>query len=341
MTATVSNQPFSPQQAQASSSQSKGRAQRKRLGPRFSIRGSVKKLKIGAASIAIIAVLTYGVGGSLVHEVDNNASFTVENVPAGASTSVAVAAALIDREINEHGWTPNDPWFAPTAFLDNMPNFQAGMMRSIGRFSFELLDQVARRRATSASDGDLERATGLLQFPPDVWVFDLDQSFLPTVPSETQYREGMRALLSYNERLAAGDAVFERRADTLAGSLTRISADLGSLSAQLESAKQTGWWIFSTKADDVFYVNKGMMYGYYTLLSAFGKDFENVIRERNLEAVWEQTLNSLRQGASLQPTIVLNADIERSVFANHLALQGFYLKRAMLQLDEVVNVLAI
>jgi hypothetical protein len=170
---------------------------------------------------------------------------------------------------------------------------------------------------------------------------DLSRSFLPTVPSENQYREGLAALQNYNARLAAGEAVFERRADTLANTLSRISADLGSLTAQVEQAQQSGWWVFSTQSDDVFYQNKGMLYGYYVTLSALGEDFEPVIRERKLGAVWEQTLDNLRRGAQLRPMVVLNGDIERSIFANHLALQGFYLKRAILQLEEVVKVLAV
>jgi len=296
---------------------------------------------MGAAGLLLALSLNYGVGGPLIHTVDNGSDFRPAEIPENASVAVATAAALIEREVNQNRWTPNDPWFAPSAMLDNMPNFQAGVMRSVGRFSFEMLDQVARRRNTSAADADLERASGFLQFPPDVWVMDLSQSFLPTAPSESQYREGLAALQRYNERLAAGDAIFERRADTLAGPLSRISADLGSLTAQLEAAQQTGWWVFSNTADDVFYQNKGMLYGYYAMLSGMGEDFERVIRERNLEAVWQQTLDSLSQGAQLQPAVVLNGNIETSIFANHLALQGFYLKRAIIQLEEVVAVLAV
>lgn len=311
------------------------RPRRSRL--RFGRRG----VALTSCALLLGAVVSFGVIGPLNHVIAADPEFRAQAPHQNASIAVATAAALIDREVNAHGWTPNDPWFAPTAMLDNMPNFQAGVLKAVGRFSFEMLDQIARRRGSSSADPDLERASGFLQFPPDIWIMDFSRSLLPTIPSESQYREGQAALERYNDRLASGNAIFERRADTLAGTLSRIAADLGSQTAQLEQARQSGWWIFSHTADDAFYVNKGMLYGYYVTLAALGEDFAAVIRERNLERVWEQTLDSLRQGSQLQPLIVLNGDRDRSIFANHLALQGFYLKRAILQLEEAVSVLAI
>ncbi|KAA9005776.1 DUF2333 family protein [Histidinibacterium aquaticum] len=302
---------------------------------------SRRLLKLTTATAIVAVIANFTVLAPLTHEIDDNPEFRAANVPENASAAVATAASLIDREVNANGWTPNDPFFAPSAVLDNMPNYQSGITKAVGRFSFELLDQIARTRGSSSADPDLERATGFLQFPPDIWVWEPSSSILPTVPSETQYRQGLEALERYNARLSAGDAVFERRADTLAGALSRIAADLGSQTAQLERAQRSGWWIFSRTADDVFYQNKGMLYGYYVTLAALGEDFEPIIRERNLSTVWGQALDSLRQGSQLSPIIVLNGDRDRSIFANHLALQGFYMKRAILQLEEAVSVLAI
>ncbi|WP_244437557.1 DUF2333 family protein [Roseivivax isoporae] len=300
-----------------------------------------RALKVTALVLVLAVTVNYAVLGPLTHRIDSDPGFRAAAVPQNGSAAVATAAALIDREVNLHGWTPNDPLLAPAAVLDNMPNFQAGVMKAVGRFSFELLDQIARTRGSSSADPDLERASGFLQFPPDIWMWDPSRSLWPTVPSEGQYRQGLAALERYNARLSMGQAVFERRADTLAGTISRISADLGSQTAQLERAQRTGWWIFSRTADDVFYQNKGMLYGYYVMLAALGEDFAPVIRERNLSLVWGQALESLRQGSQLSPMIVLNGDRDRSIFANHLALQGFYMKRAILQLEEAVSVMAV
>jgi hypothetical protein len=302
---------------------------------------SWRSVKIVIAALLLGVAVNYGVLAPLTHEIDNNPEFRAISVPENGSAAVATAAALIDRELNLHGWTPNDPWFAPAGVLDNMPNFQTGVVNAVGRFSFEMLDQIGRRSGSSSADPDLERASGFLQYPPYIWVWEPSQSFLPSVPSEHQYRQGLAALESYNARLGQGEAVFERRADTLANALSRIADDLGSQTSQIDRAQDTGRWIFSQTADDVFYRNKGMLYAYDVILASLGEDFGQVIRENNLGPIWDQALNSLRQGSQLRPTIVLNGRTDRSIFANHLALQGFAMKRAILQIQELVSVLAI
>lgn len=308
---------------------------------RFRLRLNWRKVKIVIGALLLLVVVNYGVLGTMAHNIDPNPEFRATSVPESGSAAVATAAALIDRELNLHGWTPNDPWFAPTVFLDNMPNFQTGVVSAIGRFSFEMLDQIGRRTGSSSADPDLERASGFLQYPPNIWVWEPSTSFLPAVPSERQYRQGLSALQSYNARLARGEAVFEQRADTMAAVLSRISDDLGSQTSQIDRAQKTGWWMFSQYADDVFYRNKGMLYAYDIILASLGEDFSRVIQENNLGPIWAQTLNSIRQGSQLRPAIVLNGNLDRSIFANHLALQGFAMKRAILQLQELVSVLEV
>lgn len=307
----------------------------------FRFRVTARGLRNGLLAMAIGSALYWGGGALLLHRVDDDLSYRPASLPTGGSSAVAMAAGLIEREVDAHAWTPNDPWFAPNALLDNMTNYQQGMLKAIGRFSFEMLDQMARTRGSSSNDPDLARAAGYLQFPADVWVFDLEKSWLPTVPSEDQYRAGQRALLRYNDRLADGRAIFQERADAFAGALQRISADLSSQTAQLDRARDTGWWVFSAYADDVFYENKGMLYAYAMLLSALGEDVDGLIAERGLAVMWAQMIDSLEHAAALHPLVVLNAGSDSSIFANHLLLQGFYMKRAILQLEEIVNVLAI
>lgn len=87
------------------------------------------------------------------------------------------------------------------------------MPKAVGRFSFELPDQIARARRSSSADPDLAGANGFLQYPPDICAWEPSRSLLPTVPSENQYRQGLAALERYNARLSAGSAVFERRAE--------------------------------------------------------------------------------------------------------------------------------
>ena len=130
---------------------------------------SGKVWKRTAVIVAFLLLVYYPIGMIWVHTVDDDTTFRAPEVPAGASHAVAVTAALINREIDVHRWTANDPWFLPPAALDNMPNFQQGIIAALSRLSIELLDQIGRTRGSSEADDDLIKAVGLLKYPGTVW----------------------------------------------------------------------------------------------------------------------------------------------------------------------------
>lgn len=284
-------------------------------------------------------ILYFGVLGNMMHRIDADIDFIPPAAVEGGSHAVNMAEALIMREVSTHRWTANDPVFFPTAFHDNMPNYQRGMMRAISRFTMELENQIGRLRGSSAIDPDLERASGLLQFPTDVWIFDLDQSFLPIQPADTQFESAARALRNYNQRVALGVATFETRADALSLTIARIASELGSRAALVDEHLRRDGFIIDFMSDDIFYFNKGMAYASYLLLRELGRDFDGVITGMGLTRVWQQTLYSLREASQQKPMVVLNSSGANSFLANHLHLQGFYLKRAILQLDEISRVI--
>jgi hypothetical protein len=287
-------------------------------------------------------LVVYYFGGMLwLHEIDDDPEFALESsAPEGGSRAVAVAADLIDREINTNRWVANDPFFMPGSMLDNMPAYQQGIVTAISRFALELADQIARTRGSSQVDPDLDTASGLLRYPGTVWIFDFRTSWAPTASSEQQYRRAMQALRSYNQRLSQGQAVFEPRADNLLGTLDRIAADIGSSSAAIDRRleESSAFWPDWT-ADDLFYASKGRLYAYYLLLRAFETDFANVIRERELVGAWTQTLESFRAAATLQPWVIVNGAPDSQLMPSHLASQGFFLLRARTQLREISNIL--
>ena len=288
-----------------------------------------------------LIIAYYLVGMLWLHEIDDDPEFAIESsAPEGGSRAVAVAADLIDREINTHRWVANDPFFLPGSMLDNMPAYQQGIVTAISRFTLELADQIARTRGSSQVDPDLDTASGLLRYPGTIWIFDFRTSWAPTASSEQQYRRGMDALRSYNQRLSQDQAVFEARADNLLATLDRIAADLGSSSAAIDRKLEdrAAFWPDWT-ADDLFYAGKGRLYAYYLLLRALETDFANVIRERELAGTWTQTLESFRAAATLQPWVIINGAPDSQVMPSHLASQGFFLLRARTQLREISNIL--
>jgi hypothetical protein len=316
-------------------------ARRRLRLPRLSL--GLAGLWTGRALLAllILIALYYVLGALIVHRIDDDPAFAAPAAAGGGgSSAVAIAAALLEREVDDHQWVANDPFFLPGAVLDNMPNYQQGIVAALSRFGIEMTDQIGRTRGSSQADADLDKAAGLLKYPGDIWLFDFSTSWAPTASSEAQYRAARAALVSYNQRLSGGSAVFERRADNLLATLERIAADLGSASAVIDRhiVEEAGSPL-DFEADDIFYRNKGRLYGYYLLLRELGVDFEKVIIDRDLALTWSQMLETFEVAATMQPWVVLNGAPSSQFVPSHLAGQGFYLLRARTQLREVTNIL--
>jgi hypothetical protein len=274
-----------------------------------------------------------------IHTIDDDLNMPTVKVEGGSET-VAIVSALIDREVNKHSWVGNDPWFKPGAWIDNMRNYQKGIIAATARFSFELVDQLGRTRGSGKADEGLQEISGLLQYPGDKWVWDPSVSYALTASSEQQYRKALKLLNEYNARLGAGNAVFERRADNLLSTLDRIALDLGRPSATITDMIAEGaGCIFDPQADDLFYDVKGLAYAYGLILKGLKKDFEKVIEDRKLGKIWTEMEQSFIQLNELDPTIVSNCDAGGFFFQNHLASEGFYLLRARTQLREITNIL--
>lgn len=299
-------------------------------------------LPVTAVIVVLVFGLYYPVGMLIAHKVDDRLDYEIPaaELPVGGSRSVALASALIDREVNRNGWVANDPFFMPGSMLDNMPNYQLGMIHALGRFAFQMVDQIGRTRGSSQTDRDLQEAAGLLQYSGTKWIFDFSTSLLPTAKSEDQYRKARAALLAYNQRLVAGQAVFERRADNLQATLERIALDIGSASAAIDRRVRDGSdMMLDWEGDDVFYSVKGQMYAYYLLLRELKQDYPNLVRDRELGGTWDQMLESFAAAAGLKPLVVSNARPDAVILPNHLASMGFYVERTRTQIYEIVNIL--
>ena len=297
----------------------------------------VAKLAVG---LVFLVPVYYLAGMLYLHKIDDDPTLALNvEVPVGGSRAVAVAAALIDREVNHNRWVANDPWFMPGSMLDNMPQFQEGVIASIARFGIELTDHIARVRGSSQIDADADDAAGRLKYPGNVWIFEWSATPVQQ-SSESSYRKALESLTRYNRRLAENEATFERRADNLLDTLDRIASDIGSSSAALYDKidRTEGAW-FDFDADNLFYANKGRLYGYYMLLLGLGDDFRSVIEGRDLQTAWDQLIFSFERAAGLQPWVVINGDLDSQIKPNHLAAQGFLLLRARTQLREVTNIL--
>ena len=295
-----------------------------------------RKVAVGIPLVFFAYIL---IGMPIANRIDD--TLAIDSVaPPGGSATVSAVTDLVRRETELNNWTPNDPVVLPGWWIDNTPNFQRGIMGAVSRFSFELRDQLGRRRGSSSVDENLEKAASNLSIEPERWIIDMSTSLLPTKPSDQYYREALGQLEAYNAQLGTGESVFDRRSDNLQATLDRIALDLGASSASLDTyiSDYAGGVVPDFGADDLFYQVKGQVYAYTILLKALRKDFADVIEDREIAALYDDLLKSMSAAATLNPMVVANGAVD-GVLANHLSMQGFYLLRARTQLREISNIL--
>lgn len=286
----------------------------------------------------LTAVGALVVGMAMAHIVDDDTEFGPGTVQAGQSRAVAVASRLIFREVDQHKWTANDPIFVPSGWLDDMPNFQQGIVAAVSRYVRAMADMSDRGQGT---DMELERAAGLLKYPGTVWKFDPSTSWAPTASSEKQYRNAARNLAEYNDHSAADKAGIERNVATLQTLVTALGKDLAAASAVIDQhLAEDHSALFDPAADDVFYMTKGKAYAYALLLREIGWDYAHVLTDRDQAAAWRQMVDSLKAAAGLTPLMVLNGAPDGTFLPSHLTAQGFYLLRARAQLTDIAEHLA-
>ncbi|VAV86770.1 FIG00780409: hypothetical protein [hydrothermal vent metagenome] len=285
----------------------------------------------------------YLIGMVLVENINTDKNFAADRLAESAVGSyvVAMSAAMIDREVNQHAWISNDPWFKPGSLLDNMANFQKGMIAANAIFAIELKDQLSRMRGSSQLDKNLTQVASGINYAPDRWYWDPSVSiFLFVAPAEKQYNNALKNLRLYNTRLASGEATFERRTDNLLSTLDKFSLDLGSSSDAIARKIDNGiGCVLDTKADDLFYDVKGRTYAYWLLLKGLRADFSKVIADKDIGSSWDLLEQSLSRLLDLDPMVVSNCDADSFLFQNHIAAQGFYLLRARTRLKEITNIL--
>jgi len=289
--------------------------------------------------LATFMLAYYPLGMFLYQTIDDDVDmksaplYTVE----GGSRAVSIVVTMISQQTEY--WSPNKPFWMPASALDNMPNYQTGMIYAMSRFAIELGDYLGRVRGSSGMDPNLDLAAGLLKTDPTTWYWG-QGNILPMPTAESRYREAAQALMIYNRQVAAGKANYDRRADNLISFLDRVAADLGSASSALDNrVSESDAGFFDSKADDVFYEVKGKLYAYHMILREIGVDFESVIAQKQAAGIWTNMLQSLRKASVMDPLIIANGPQGSLFVPSHLSQLGFDLLRARTQIREATDAL--
>ena len=272
----------------------------------------------------------------------------VDTRTCGPSAIVDVSRDLIDFNVNRNSWM--SAWLVyklglfgiswdSTPWMDNKASFQRGVHRGVTSAAIEMRETLGRVRGSSERDEDLNDALSNLQINEYNWYFGLNPfGFKQT--SWASYRQAHKELGEYNDRLAQCQASFDARADNLSNFLDRIAKDIGSTTAVIKDrAELHNWGWFDTRADNVFMEANGQLYAYLGLLRATRQDFQNIIRTRNLDSLWQTMDEQLVSAVNLNPLIISNGNEDGFVMPTHLTTMGFYILRVRTNLTEMRDVL--
>ncbi len=268
------------------------------------------------------------------------------------ATTVRIAETLLDKR---GGYLSND-LFPPGLYLDNMPNWEFGVLTELRDTTRSLRNDFSRSQTQSVEDKDLAIAQPQFNYDSKSWM-------LPS--SESEYRKGIKALRRYLERLTDDrkyDGQFFTRADNLGHYLQEVGKRLGDLAQRLaasvgedrydttlagdpkaEQSKPTGEmvrvrtpWL---QIDDVFYEARGYTWALLQMLEAIRIDFEPVLKDKNAVISLRQIIRELRgaQDPMWSPMVLNGTGF--GPLANHSLVMASYVSRANAALIDLRNLL--
>ena len=269
------------------------------------------------------------------------------------STAISVAETMLYKP---GGYISNDV-LPPGLFLDNIKNWEFGVLVQIRDFSRAMRNDISRSQTQSTADPDLEVAEPQFHFSNDSWLFP---------STEGEYEEGLAAMAAYLRRLSDGQAQFYARADNLNDWLKLVQNRLGSLSQRLsasvgqqrintdqpqsaepdtvqEEGQPQGETMVKTpwlEIDDVFYEARGSTWALIHLLKAAEIDFAPVLANKNAAVSLRQIIRELEatQHTVWSPMILNGSGF--GFFANHSLVLASYISRANAALIDLSNLLA-
>ncbi|MGI1680210.1 MAG: DUF2333 family protein [Cellvibrionaceae bacterium] len=267
-----------------------------------------------------------------------------QQVVVGSTTTVAlieVTSTLLEKP---GGFLSNDI-MPPSLWLDNMPNWEYGVLIQVRDMSKAMREAFSRSQSQSTEDDDLAIAESRFNFDNSSWA-------LP--PSESEYKEGIKYLRNYLERLGNADssnAQYFSRADNLRYWLGTVETRLGSLSQRLsasvgqrrintdlagvpgalratdvpaEELVKTPW----IEIDDVFFEARGSAWALIHFLKAIEVDFQDVLEKKNALVSLQQIVRELEasQDTVVSPMILNGGGF--GFLANHSLVMASYISRA-------------
>lgn len=313
--------------------------------------GRVLSMVLAVLALYLVICVFVGMYWSLTPEPfdvrERAATYAAEDGREVVTGSVTTAALIgvMDTLLNKPGGYTHNDIFPPGVWLDNMPNWEYGVLIQSRDLARALREVFSRSQSQSTEDPDLVMAEPRFNFDSKSWA-------LPA--SESEYRDGLKYVRRYFDRLSdvqSPDAQFYARADNLRYWLTTVNTRLGSLSQRLsasvgkrrintdlagdDAASQstsapgevevTTPWL---QVDDVFYEARGTAWALIQFLKAAEVDFAEVLRKKNAQVSLQQIIRELEgtQETIWSPMILNGSGF--GVLANHSLVMASYISRA-------------
>ena len=280
----------------------------------------------------------------------------VESDVVGAATTQSLIGAA-ETLLNKRGGYLSNDVIPPSIVVDNMPNWDFGVLQQIRDLAKSLRNDYSRSQTQSVADVDLEIAEPKFNVDSESWLFP---------SAEGEYQEGVDALNKYLERLQdpnQQNAQFFARADNLREWLSLVEKRLGALSQRLSQARpqlrintdlagdnnaqqstavptqlsaKTSWW----EIDDNFYEARGTAWALIQFLRAAEKDFKPVLEDKNAVPTLRQIILELESTQKNVASPIIFNGSGFGMFANHSLVMSSYIGRANSAISDLRRILA-
>lgn len=286
--------------------------------------------KVFLTVIPLFLFFYYVIGSRLSEDIDIATEYKISAEKMPLAETPNSMAFLIKREIDDKMWTPNLPMIFPAYVLDNMPNFQTGIIGAI-RDTATIMRQMSY--LTDQQKKDIKEATKLLNYAPNIWMMTRKDALKLAPSSNSQYRQAAKKLQDFRR-----DGVFSPTSGDLEKILTGIGIKLKRLSQKNEDYLQehAAEWI-DTQADDLFYYNKGYAFALWQTFRALGADYKDLILAADAYPEWTYFIASLKRAAGLSPYVIRNGRLDGQLAPNHLMIQNYYIMRALASAETIIN----
>lgn len=285
--------------------------------------------KVFLRSVCGFLLVYYGLGSLFVENMNVTHTYPLPKVSRNKSEVIGTLAFLINREIDKKMWTPNLPEAFPAYVLDNMPNFQIGIITAVRDGTGTMRNFVNK---TPEQQKHIKKAEELLRYSPYIWLTAKKGKVGLAPSANAQYRKARIELLKYNdEDFITYQADFETYLTRLSGALRRLIQKNDNQIIEHSTA------LLDTKADDVFYRTRGYAFASWQIALAIGFDFKKLIVQYDVYNEWTYLLSSLQKAAEFKPVFVRNGKFGGVFGANHLLVQNYYLERALVAATQIKN----